>query len=134
MENVRLLKLYAKDMKQAKKKHAEKLQKNDPTSDLHLDSVSAPHGLSSPSCPSTPTVSSIIPLLSPVYIMAPHEFPNPEDYNKDRSPRMAGSDRSPKGERGLGDKMTLGSKRPPSPTKLADPTTMIMMFQSRCVL
>lgn len=134
MENVRLLKLTKKDAKPAKKKQVTKLQKNSPESNPHLEPIATSHGISSPSNPSTPTSSSIIPLLSPVYIMVPPQLPDTEEYNSDRSPRIGGNDRSPRRERGLGDKVALSSKRAPSPTKLADPTTLLTMFPSRCVL
>lgn len=130
MESVRLLKLSLKYMKPGNKKQSKKLQKNNSTSDPQLDPIAMPHGMYSPSDPSTPTSSSIIPLLSPVYIMVPPQFPDTEE----RSPAMGSSDRSPKRERTRDKMRTLSSKRQPSPTKLADPTTVIMVFQPPCVL
>lgn len=134
MENIRSVKLSRKETKSVKKKHPAKIQKNDLVSDLHLKPIATTHGMSSPSDSSTLTSSSIIPLLSPVYIMVPPQFPDTEDYSNDRSPRMGNNDRSPRRERDPGDKRSLSSKRHSSPTKLADPNTMLMMFQSRCVL
>ncbi|OWM66752.1 hypothetical protein CDL15_Pgr010404 [Punica granatum] len=155
MENVRLLRLSGKDTKSVKKKNPEKIQKNAPESDPHLEPIATHHATPSlfiPANPSSPTCSSVIPLLSPVYILGPPQFPESEDYNNDRSPRMAGNNRSPRmagnnrsprascndpsprRERGLGDKKALSGKRHPSPTKLHDPTAMLTMFQSRCVL
>lgn len=137
MEKVRSLKLSRKDTKTVKKKQAAKIQKNGSASDLHLHPITTPHGMFSSFNPSSPTSSSIIPFLSPVYIKVPPQFPEVEDYNDDRFPRMGSNDRSPRRERGLSDKRALSnssSKRNPSPTKLVDPSTMLMVFQPRCVL
>ncbi|KAK4784234.1 hypothetical protein SAY86_018602 [Trapa natans] len=108
-ENARMLKLSMKDMKSGKKKHAEKLYNSDTT----------PPGTSNTSNPSTPTASSVIPFLSPVYNRVPTQFPDLEDCNKVRSPKAAavGCDSTPRGDRCHSHKKSLSSGALSSLTK-----------------